>query len=109
MDDTNDTSVFSYSELVVGWKKDEELVKETDYIFVGRINKDDKLHLLGHRPSVCFYMFSERECISLDMGIVTLPEGKSLKDLVKGDIIHVKDKNGESTSFDGATYLRTRN
>lgn len=57
--------------------------------FVGYINEE--LHLLGYRPKSVAYLFSERECSSLDLGKVTLPEGKSLSDIVRGEKIIVTE------------------
>lgn len=57
--------------------------------FVGHINGE--LHLLGYRPKIAAYLFSERECSSLDLGTVELPRGKSLSDIVKGEKITIKE------------------
>lgn len=69
-----------------------------DQIFIGRFKDDGHYHLLGHRPRECFYLFSENECASLDLGIVKLPEGKgTLKDLVEGDELKIIDGDKEHT------------
>ena len=52
---------------------------------------DRELHLLGYRPRIAAYLFSERECSSQDLGTVALPKGKSLSDIVKGEKITVKE------------------
>ena len=66
-----------------------------------------RYQLCGFRPSSMKAFFSDREeCQDRNYGTVYLPEGKkSFSELVKGDILSVK-RNGEPSSFDGATYLR---
>lgn len=72
-------------------------------MFIGKIN--NKLHLLGYRPTDCRAYFSENECSSLDFGIIELPDGReSLRDLVKGDIISVKKEDGKPGESNGFIY-----
>ena len=76
-------------------------------IFVGRRN--GALHLLGHRPVAVKYMFTERECAALDLGIVVLPEDrKSIDDLVKGDVLRVVKEDGSPGPLNGVIYQRKR-
>ncbi len=83
-------------------KLKEDAEEEFD-MFVGRIKGE--MHLLGYRPRSVAYMFSERECASLDLGIVKFPEGKSLSDLVEGDIINVETEEGKPY-WTGLIYQR---
>ncbi len=83
-------------------KKQEQL-----HMFVGPIKGE--LHLLGYRTNDLAYMFSERECISLDLGAVRLPEGrKSIEDLTDGDIISVQREDGKPGALNGAIYKSLR-
>ena len=66
---------------------------ETYDFFVGYIN--EKLYLLGYRSKSVAYMFSERECSSLDLGTVELPKGKSLSDIVKCEKITITERGGK--------------
>jgi len=73
---------------------------ETTYdYFIGRFESDEKLHLLGYRPTGSAYFSAESES-SHDLGIVTLPDGKThLGDLIEGDeiVITPQEKSGKTS------------
>jgi hypothetical protein len=60
-------------------------------MFIGRFKSDGQYHLLGHRPTGRSDMFSAESESNQDIGVVILPEGKTiLRDLGKGDVFHVR-------------------
>jgi hypothetical protein len=73
---------------------------------IGRF-KDGNYHVLGYTPDAVRIYFSEREESLGDLGVVTLPKGKtSISDLVKGDLIQFAPE-GKNDNPLTATYLRS--
>lgn len=70
---------------------------------------DDGMHLTGDRPVVCSYMFSRKECTSMDMGKLELPKEKAtLDDLVKGDVLTWRHREGHSSKIKVEKVLADR-
>ena len=73
---------------------------------IGRF-QDDMYHVMGYTPDSLRPYFSEMEESLLDLGVVTLPEGRSiLSDLVNGDIFSFAPEGHEGEPCQ-ARFLRS--